>query len=659
MEYHITKSGGLEFLSKGLKGSFAEVPLEMEKEGKVYRGLVSPAGKNGAFGLLADQAGPFLSCEITFQTKVYAGLPTLVETRVYKALRTIPRALLTVRYFLTPVAKIDEGFLVIPALWYGDNERWNDKAAYPKGLEKDWSFKADGSSCPAVVWTTPNASYAVATDHLVKFPVSKSGLDDVLGIGFAQMAHDPQAVFTFPAQEIPQSYPWGRKLRSPLKPRMDWKKGQDLTLTFYHSAGKPDRAFHTKVWRAHFERVGKKDRYTIDSKHLNKTAQLFTHCLKKSHYRNGIGFSHRQDISEIFTGWCGGFAAAYAAIKWGDKTCDPEFRRMGESMANFISANGVSPSGLFYSEYFKGLWLEKTWWAKGKGLHMRCASEGACYLSLLLRYERKRGNARSLWEWALKRNLDAILGMMRPNGELPHEIDGKTGKPFSWVGVTAGAWAGALAVYSTLEQDKKQAAAYLKAAERISAFYLKEYISKERFIGGPYDTYMAPNMEDPYNLLLAYSELYRVTKKKLWLQTAKRLADHLLSWRYLYDVTFPKGTVCHQQKVKTYHMSPASVANKHIQNWDTLADTYLFELSKWLKDPFYKDCGIQHLAASTQLVQKGQLPSKIPYGGQSEQWYATTFNWFGDCGKYSKGNLWKVTVALPKAGFLLSLADLN
>jgi hypothetical protein len=289
---------------------------------------------------------------------------------------------------------------------------------------------------------------------------------------------------------------------------------------------------------------------------------------------------------------------------------------------------------------------------------MRCASEGACYLSLILRYEKQRGHARPLWEWALNRNLDAILKLMRPTGELPHEIDGKTGKPFSWVGVTAGAWAGALAVYSTLEQDKKQATAYLKAAERIGAFYLKEYISKERFIGGPYDTYMAPNMEDPYNLLLAYSELYRVTKKKLWLKTAKKLANHLLSWRYLYDVTFPKGTVCYQQKVKTYHMSPASVANKHIQNWDTLADTYLFELSQWLKDPFYKDCGIQHLVASTQLVQKGQLPSKIPHGGQSEQWYATTFNWFGNCGKYSKGNLWKVTVALPKAGYLISLTDL-
>ncbi len=629
----------------------------MEKDGETFKGLVVLKGNQAGFGLLADEKGPFLSCDITFLNKSYKGLPTLVEKRVYRALRNIPSALLTIRYYMNPIQTPGQGFLVIPALWYGDNESWNNLAVYPKGLEKDWSFKADGSSCPAVVWTTEKGSYAVASDHSVSFPVSRPGLDDVLGIGFAQMAQNPQALITFPAQEIPKSYPWGRKLKAPLTPRQNWKKGQTLILTLYHSAGPSDRAFHTRVWRARHARVGNQNRYPVDQKNLLETAGLFAHCLKHNHYREGRGFSHRQDIDEIFSGWCGGFAAAYAAIRWGDQTNDLEFRRMGESMADFLTTYGVSPSGLFYSENFKGLWLEKVFWAKGKGLHMRCASEGACYLSLLLGYELSRGRRRTAWEGALKQNLDAILKLMRPSGELPHEIDGKTGKPFSWVGVTAGAWAGALAVQSGMEKDKKRAADYRRAAEKIGSFYLKEYIEKERFIGGPADTYMAPNMEDPYNLLLAYSELYRATGKKLWLQTAKRLADHLLSWRYLYDVTFPKGTVCHQQKVRTYHMSPASVANKHLQNWDTLADTYLFELSRSLRDPFYKDCALQHLAASTQLVQRGQLPSKIPYGGQSEQWYATTFNWFGDCGKYSKGNLWRVTVALPKAGFLISLAD--
>jgi uncharacterized protein YyaL (SSP411 family) len=170
---------------------------------------------------------------------------------------------------------------------------------------------------------------------------------------------------------------------------------------------------------------------------------------------------------------------------------------------------------------------------------------------------------------------------------------------------------------------------------------------------------MAPNMEDPYNLLLAYSELYQTTGNRKWLAVAKRVADHLISWRYIYDVRFPDGTICLKNKVKTFHMSPASVSNKHIQNWDTLADPYLMRLSGWLKDPFYVDCARQHLAASTQLVQEGQLPKGIPYGGQSEQWYATNFNWFGDCGNYSKGNLWQITVALPKAGFLISLAELK
>ncbi|HEY5039040.1 MAG TPA: hypothetical protein VIJ93_08230, partial [bacterium] len=47
----------------------------------------------------------------------------------------------------------------------------------------------------------------------------------------------------------------------------------------------------------------------------------------------------------------------------------------------------------------------------------------------------------------------------------------------------------------------------------------------------------------------------------------------------------------------------------------------------------------------------------IPYGGQSEQWYATEINFFGDCGNYNKGNLWQISVVLPKSGFLLSLRE--
>jgi len=651
--------GGWALFDGAKAVSIAPRPFEMEKQGRVFKGGWTSRSGQQFSGRLSDEHGPFLYIRTTFRKRLYGTMAVLEEKRTYRALRAIPKALLTVRYFLQPVQKPEDGFLVIPALWYGDNESWNHKAFYPKGLDKDWSFGADGSSCPAVVWTTPQSSYAVATDPSVPFPVKKAGLEDVFGIGFARMKDRPQAVFTFPAQEIPQSYPFGQKLKKPLEPRQDWKKGQSLTLFFYHSASRPDRAFHSKVWLAHSMRLSKPFRYAVRPALLDKTAELFTHCLMESHYLQGKGFSHRHDIPEIFTGWCGGFAAAYAAIQWGDLSGNVRFRRMGETMCDYISREGISPSGVFYSENVKGIWLEKVFWGKGTGLHMRNASEGSCYLALILEYERRRGRYRALWDEALRSNLEAVLGLQRRDGAIPHEIDGKTGKPLSWVGATSGAWVGALAVYSRLDEDKVRGKRYLSAAKKAAAYYLKNYVDKERYIGGPYDTYMAPNMEDPYNLLLAYGELYQTTGDKKWLRAAKRVGDHLLSWRYLYDARFPDGTICRKQKVKTFHMSPASVSNKHIQNWDTLADVYLLRLSQWLRDPFYADCAKQHLEASTQLVQEGQLPKGIPYGGQSEQWYATNFNWFGDCGNYAKGNLWQITVALPKAGFLLALAELK
>jgi hypothetical protein len=432
-----------------------------------------------------------------------------------------------------------------------------------------------------------------------------------------------------------------------------------LKFRLYHHAGDADKGFHSKVWRQRLSMSSKTLRYRPNPSKLDKTAALFTRCLKDSHFRTGKGFSHRDDTQEIFSGWCGGFAAAYAAMRCGDTSRDPAFRRMGETMAEFICSKGVSPSGFFYSENAYGRWLEKTFWAKGQGIPMRNPSEGSCYLALMLSYERSLGRRHGGWEKALVSNLDAVLRSMRPDGALPQEVDGKTGRPLSWVGVTPATWVGALAVFGRMDEDHTRAKRYVSAAKRIASYYLEHYIDQERYIGGPYDTFMAPNMEDPYNLLLAYMELHATTGERRWLEASRKVTDHLLSWRYVHDVRFPDKTWCRQQKVKTFAMSPASVSNKHMQNWDTLADPYLLLLSRKTGDTLYSDQARQHLRASTQLVQHGQLPERIPYGGQSEQWYATDFNWFGDSGPYSKGNVWQVSVCLPKAGFLISMAELK
>jgi len=51
-------------------------------------------------------------------------------------------------------------------------------------------------------------------------------------------------------------------------------------------------------------------------------------------------------------------------------------------------------------------------------------------------------------------------------------------------------------------------------------------------------------MEDPYNLLLAYCELYQTTGNRKWLTVARGWPTTCFSWRYLYDVRFPDGTIC-------------------------------------------------------------------------------------------------------------------
>ena len=166
-------------------------------------------------------------------------------------------------------------------------------------------------------------------------------------------------------------------------------------------------------------------------------------------------------------------------------------------------------------------------------------------------------------------------------------------------------------------------------------------------------------MEDPYLLLDAYAELYRLTAAPRWLEAAVLCADHLLAWRYTYDVVMPPGTICREQGVSTWGTAPASARNRHVQNWDTVAAPALADLSEWTGDPWYRQAAVDHLVQSCQLVERGSGALGIPLGGQSEQWYGTEFHWFGSFGDYGKGNLWKVSVVLPKSGFLTAVALLG
>jgi hypothetical protein len=559
-------------------------------------------------------------------------------------------------------------WLTIPALFYGDNNLTADLVIYPRGIDRQWSLRADGASCPGIHFPGAEYGYAVFMEN-DRMRVSRSGVDGkagveepLAGVGWLKRGETGfTARFTCPCQETPNSYHAPERLLVPIEGREKFSAGDIVTFKARHfitGAGK-------QAYFAPVRAMAEANRpATLDGREdeLAETARLFAQCLRDSHFIEGRGFSHRQDLPEVHSGWCGGLSVVEAGLLYGESAGDAKLYKQAETMADFISATALSPAGYFNAEYRDGVWHPRVYWGKAFGLHLRHASEGCLFLSRALVREAGKGRTRDAWWAALKSNLDAVCRDQRPDGSLPIEVDPVTGEALDWDGATPGSWAGALAAGSALASergDAPRAERYRAAALRAGDYYLEQYVSEDVFYGGPYDAFRAPNMEDPYNLLNSYAELYRHTGEARFLEAAKICADHLLSWRYTYDVIFPKGTICEAQRVSTYAMAPASVRNRHIQNWDTVAALALFDLTAWTGDPAYARSARDNLVQSCQLVERGDGALGIPMGGQSEQWYATEFFWFGSFGDYGKGNLWKVSIALPKSGFLSAVAQLG
>ncbi len=595
----------------------------------------------------------------------------LVQTLELMVAASTPGLLLDVR--LVPELPDPIDWLTVPGLFYGDNDLTSDRVEYPRGMRRDWSSRADGSPCPGVHLAGAGRGYAafLPSDRveLEGGPPVEEGRSDIVGVGWVHGPGRARSVrFTFPCQEEPHAYSTPDRLGAPRRPRLDAPAGTVIRLRIHHLVTPGGRGGYHRAVRAMAER-GRPARLERLRDRVAGTARLFAGCMRDAHFEPGVGFSHRVDLREIHSGWSGGFAAVEAGLAYGAAAPDAALLGQAEQMADFVCSTGLSRLGYFMAEHRRSWfwplgwhWYPHVYWGKAKGLHVRHACEGSLFLARLLAREAAAGRPRPAGARALRSNLDAALRDQRADGAFPIELDPRTGAVLDWEGATPAAWVGSLAVGAALaahDGDAAGAARYRAAAERAGDHYLEQHVRAERFFGGPYDAHRAPNMEDAYLLLDAYAELFRLTGAPRFLAAAVACADHLLAWRYTYDVVFPKGTICRAQEVASWGTAPASVRNRHLQNWDTVAAPALADLSSWTGDPWYRRAAVDHLVQSCQLVERGDGALGIPLGGQSEQWYGTEFRWFGSFGDYGKGNLWKVSVVLPKAGFLTAVALLG
>lgn len=106
-------------------------------------------------------------------------------------------------------------------------------------------------------------------------------------------------------------------------------------------------------------------------------------------------------------------------------------------------------------------------------------------------------------------------------------------------------------------------------------------------------------------LLRMSLDMYEYTGDYKFINNAKKIANFLLTWVWMYDVVFPLKTPLSIEQFKTTGLTSVSVAHHHLDFYGIYIARDFFRLSKILTDDnsqFYKNIGLLMLHSCRQLV---------------------------------------------------------
>ena len=207
-------------------------------------------------------------------------------------------------------------------------------------------------------------------------------------------------------------------------------------------------------------------------------------------------------------------------------------------MLDLIARTGVSPSGLFWSNYANGQWDPVV-----NNLpvyqNLRMPGDAAYYYQKSLELERTRGIEHPAWEKAVASNLDAFTRLWNAHQEFGHKIDRNTLEVVE-PGSAAGAICiGALALGSKLPSGRQ----YMQVAGAAAEAFYQRFVCTGWIAGGPSDIPITADSESTTALLESYVTMYEVTHDARYLKYATDTAHHLATWVVAYNAPFPPGTM--------------------------------------------------------------------------------------------------------------------
>jgi hypothetical protein len=504
------------------------------------------------------------------------------------------------------LAATDDPQWLVPGVFYGENRPAECTRIFPRftpgsvdsaRMESDaWSFRADRCATPAVF---ARGGGLVTRE---RSPLGQAG------VGFAEREGRRVIWLDFPYREEPLAYD-GSETPAPADVQTyRWQPGEQVTLEFEQNGGD---------WRSVLrprERLSEAAWVSVE-----EAAALAAHGLYRWHYKEDPprlietrSFDTREERDHMHVSWVSGAPYAYALLRHGRRVGNDEYVRAADAVLDHIAAN-LAPAGIFWPQWTRDRGWTWGWHSDHSRAHSRTLADAALFMLRAGRDE------------AARSNIDVVLRAQRRDGALPSALHLETGDAVSWDGTAGMSWIPALVEAGEVD-----------AAQRAGAYFAQF----DHWCGAPEDVDLAPTSEDGYAALMAFVAL------EDW-ETARRAADWLLTFRYSYDVDFPRGSVLGEHDFRSLGADQASPANQHLHAFGLICLPELMRLG----EP-YRTSALQNLECFRQFIARRDGDFGARRGMAAERYLQT--DCFGPKGTLDPlSHAWSIGVLLYACEALL------
>ncbi|MDR6882588.1 hypothetical protein [Bacillus sp. 3255] len=522
---------------------------------------------------------------------------------------------------------------MIPGAFYKENRfeknlrpypRYDFNGGDPQQMVSDyWSFRADRAALPAVFAWNDGVCGALCTDEM-----SPLGLS---GLGFRGNASGTEIWLNFPYREEPVTF-IGSAVPAPADLHMHaWKPGDKVQLRIYVYAGSPDahsyNPFVRQMYAIHREEHGLNPWMGLE-----QAAELTAYGLYQWHYdqenailRETAAFDREfnnnvkgmGDRPHMHVSWVSGVPYAFALLTYGRSHGNASYAEAGLAVLDKI-ASGLAPSGTFWASWELGRGWTAGWNPKRTWLQARTVSEATLFLVRALAFERESGNRHPEWERAALSNLRYAAEHQRADGNFGSYYDCETGEVQEWDGAGGMLWIAALLEGAAYFGEETFADSAVRAGD-----YYERFIRDEYIYGAPEDVHLTPTSEDAYNAVVSYVLLYERDRKPLWLELASSAADWMMTFRWTYNLQFPKHSLLTQYGYCSRGADQASASNQHLHNYGLFAVPEMLRLWTYTGDDYYLDRTRDHIACFLQFIAREDGDFNAYKGMVTERFYNT------------------------------------